>query len=169
MRLYRCTACNCWRSPTKSPCAGCVYWTRRAAERAQGRRCRNCGDLLGDDRHGRCQLCRARRRAPDFERKAAIARAVFPSTDQGVVLERLAGGDSIIDVAADLRTTYQRIHGYRAYDPAWGDRLDAALMAGRDPKISHGTQGGHRRGCRCPECREAKKAPPAPWRQRPRT
>ncbi|MBW1597247.1 hypothetical protein [Streptomyces sp. JJ38] len=40
-------------------------------------------------------------------------------------------------------------------------------MAGRDPELAHGSKSAYRFGhCRCPECREAKAAPPLPWRQR---
>lgn len=165
----RCPACHCWRRRSDSACRGCAYYARRARERAAGRRCPDCWDLLPDDAGSRCEPCRVARIEPDRRRKKAIAAARFPPRVREQLAARLAAGEHLTDVCADLDVTQQRVHGWRYRDEAWAERLDEALMAGRDPELEHGTHGAYRHGrCRCPECREARNAPPVWWRQRTR-
>ncbi|MFF5642996.1 hypothetical protein ACN6LF_001819 [[Kitasatospora] papulosa] len=77
---------------------------------------------------------------------------------QEQVLALLAGGATMRQVHDDTGVTPQRIHSFRAHDPQWGVRVDAALMAGRDEGLEHGRHSTYRfGGCRCPECRAAKR------------
>ncbi|MFG2734351.1 hypothetical protein ACGFX7_05970 [Streptomyces harbinensis] len=163
----RCQHCNCWRRAAGGPCRGCAYWARRAEERRAGRRCHHCGTLLPAETHSRCDTCRELRRRPDWEHRREQATAAFPAAVRARLIARLTAGEHLAEVCQDLGITQQRVHGYRAYAPDWSEDLDAALLAGRDPELDHGTVGAYRHGrCRCPECREAKASPPLWWRQR---
>ncbi|MFD7683067.1 hypothetical protein [Streptomyces sp. NPDC060187] len=123
-----------------------------------GRRCHNC--------HGpttatisRCPACRSRRRSQDRAYHREIADALFPPAVRAALLGRVASGEHISDVCADLGITVNRARSYAAYAPAWGRALDRALIAGRDPDLAHSTETAYRRGrCRCPDCRTAKNA-----------
>lgn len=169
MTVTRCPSCHCWRGPSQR-CSGCDYYDRRSRERTTGRRCHHCYTLLPDDTHSRCTTCRDRRRTPDWEYRKELAAARFPAPVRQQLLDRLTAGERLSDVCADLEVTQQRVHGWAAYDDGWQHALDQALMAGRDPELPHGTHHAYRHHrCRCPECREAKAAPPQPWRQLPTT
>lgn len=164
MPASRCPGCNCWRS--EGPCKGCAYWARRARERREGLRCHHCCVLLSEA-GSRCGPCRGLRRGPDHARRQELAHVLFPQRVRDQLLARLASGEHLTDVCADLDITSNRVHGFTAYHSGWADALDGALMAGRDPELDHGTVKGYRhQRCRCPECREAKSAPPVSWRRR---
>lgn len=164
----RCPDCNCWRTPDGRPCRGCAYWTRRAHERSAGRRCHDCATLIPPDTLSRCTPCRTTRQGPDRDHRRQLAAAKFSEVTRKLLLARLADGEHLSEVLTDLELTPQQVYGWRAFDPAWADALDGALMSGRDPALQHGTVMTYRHGhCRCPECKEAKRRPPLWWRQRP--
>lgn len=165
----RCPACGCWRTEGL-PCGGCLYLTRRARERVDGRRCRNCNTLLPDGHTAsRCDACWAARSAEDFEYKKRAAAKRFPPAVRRALTARVAAGEPLTDVCASLETTQQQAHGFKMYDPEWAEELDGALLAGRDPELAHGTAGAYRHGrCRCPECREYKLGHDSwQWRRQP--
>lgn len=89
-------------------------------------------------------------------RRARAAKRFGPAQRAHIIRE-ITGGRAIGEVAAALGLHTASITNYaRRVDPAWGEELDAALMAGRDPNIPHGTTYSYRvRRCRCPVCRRA--------------
>ncbi|WP_331726376.1 type I-E CRISPR-associated protein Cse1/CasA [Streptomyces sp. NBC_00470] len=125
---------------------------------SEGRHCHHCGTLLPPDgTRSRCADCLLKRSSADFVYRKEIADAIFPESKRTALLERLSRGELLPDVCDDLDLTPNRIHGYAAYDATWRERLDSALMAGRDPDLDHGTESAYRHGaCRCPECRTAR-------------
>ncbi|MFC9233619.1 hypothetical protein ACFTZI_32470 [Streptomyces decoyicus] len=166
MSVPRCVACGCWRAYDLKTC-GCAYWAQRALERAEGRRCRECSTLLPED-HGysRCDPCHAARSDRDFEYRRRSSAARFPAGVRRLLVVRVAAGEHLTDVCADLGATQQQVHGYKTYSAEWAEALDQALMAGRDPKLDHGSMNAYRHGrCRCPECREYKLNHDGWWRR----
>ncbi|MFC8458623.1 hypothetical protein ACFUJ0_17490 [Streptomyces sp. NPDC057242] len=87
---------------------------------------------------------------------SALAEATFPASRRADLLRRLAAGEHLTDACRALGLSVHRVYGFRRYDGAWGEQLDAALTAGRDSEFAHGTEAAYRHaGCRCPECRAA--------------
>lgn len=119
-------------------------------------RCHHCHRPVAGTA-SRCASCRSLRRTPDRAYRREIADALFPPAARAALLGRIASGEHISDVCADLGISVHRARSYAAYAPAWGRALDLALTAGRDPDLDHGTAMAYRHGrCRCPECRTAK-------------
>lgn len=98
------------------------------------------------------------------ERRRRLVREQFAGIEERL-LAMLADGRQL-QVACDKLGVKSIAALRRAdWDEEWGKRLDAALMAGRDPGLKHGTAWCHRvYGCRCPECREAKRIESGPRR-----
>lgn len=71
-----------------------------------------------------------------------------------MLLTLLAAGHALRITCDRLGVTTQAVHGRAQWDPEWSTALDAALMAGRDPDLPHGTHKAYRQHCRCPECRD---------------
>ncbi|MGO4417365.1 hypothetical protein AB4Z54_00945 [Streptomyces sp. MCAF7] len=154
----RCAGCGCWRAHGSTVCCGCLYLARRALERDEGRRCRSCAAILPQD-HGysRCDGCHAQRAAEDFEYRKRMAAKRLPVVVRQMLTTRVAAGEHLPDVCRSLDITTQQAHGFKAFDDDWAEALDGALLAGRDPKLDHGSITAYRHGrCRCPECREYK-------------
>ncbi|MEZ0162963.1 hypothetical protein [Streptomyces griseorubens] len=122
------------------------------------RRCHHCHrPVIGTA--SRCPDCRKLRRTPDRAYRQELADALFPPAARAALLGRIASGEHITDVCADLGITVNRARGYGTYAPAWSRALDLALTASRDPALDHGTAMAYRHGrCRCPQCRAAKNA-----------
>lgn len=163
----RCPRCNCWRG--RGRCKGCAQRALRRSQVKPGEhRCHGCGAPTPAD-HSRCPACRTGRRTGDHAYRRALANAALPEDVRDDVLTELAAGLPLAEVCEEYEVTSQQLFGWRVYAPEWGDALDAALMAGRNPNLKHGTKGAYRHGkCRCPECRAAKGAAPVWWRQRRR-
>lgn len=74
----------------------------------------------------------------------------------------IRNGATYTDALAQTGLTTPAITGRRQTDPDYAERLDAALMQGRDRTAGayeHGTLMGYTHGrCRCPECRKARNA-----------
>ncbi|MEV0649956.1 hypothetical protein AB0I28_32335 [Phytomonospora sp. NPDC050363] len=78
---------------------------------------------------------------------------------QAAILALLTDGTPLDAVCELTDVSHQAIHGRSAWDADWRTRLNAALMAGRDPRLRHGREETYRHArCRCPECREAHNA-----------
>jgi hypothetical protein len=152
-----CPRCRCWRSPDPGrPCKGCVRLDGWAAEVGPGRhRCNGCGTPIAAE-HSWCTKCRSKRTPYDAAYRRRRAEALFPADVRAAVLEELADGLELREVCDAHNVTPQRVFAWRRFEPEWSARLDAALMAGRDPSLDHGTPRAFRHGrCRCPECRVA--------------
>lgn len=67
--------------------------------------------------------------------------------------ELVASGLSYQESLLEMGVTAQATSGHRRRDPDFAASLDAALMAGRDPNLAHGTPSAWKARCRCPECR----------------
>lgn len=77
---------------------------------------------------------------------------------RGRLLKLVRRGHHVGDVAADMGVSMVAVWERTRMLPEWGRELDEALLRGRDPKISHGSEWSHRvHRCRCPDCREAKR------------
>lgn len=75
------------------------------------------------------------------------------------VLLRIAAGQHLREVLADMGLSHQQLWKRARQVPEWGAELDRLLTLWRDPELRHGTVRAYRvHGCRCPECREAKAA-----------
>lgn len=82
----------------------------------------------------------------------------IPDDDRQQILERIETGADPAEITLETGYTWQKIHGVARHDETWREDLDAALIAGRDPEISHGRYQSYRHhGCRCPECRQARR------------
>lgn len=89
-----------------------------------------------------------------------LADRAFPPKARTRLLRLISRGATITEAAEQVGVTTHAVYGRRRVDPAWGNRLDAALMAGRDPDVPHGIPSGYRHHrCRCPECRAAHHPP----------
>lgn len=100
-----------------------------------------------------CDACRAAHNA-DLQqtRRAATVERLEPTTE--ALLSDLEAGVPLTAACRILGVSLGLVQGRGRWDTEWQRRLDAALMAGRDPTLDHGTEGAYRRGhCRCPECR----------------
>ncbi|MEZ0363733.1 hypothetical protein ACAG26_08530 [Mycobacterium sp. pUA109] len=99
-----------------------------------------------------CDDCCAARRAlhNKYRQAAAVARWKVLGPQ---LCELLAAGARYRDAAVQVGATTREVAAYRRRDPAFAERLDAALTAGRDPNLVHGGGPGWQAGCRCPECR----------------
>lgn len=119
------------------------------------RLCHDCG--AATESTSRCPDCAKKRRPVDRKRRRAISRAVFPRPLRTALLTQLRSGRPLGEAAQSIRVPAPQIHGFARTNPAFRRELDEALLAGRDPNLTHGTQSAYRYGrCRCPECREAK-------------
>lgn len=102
----------------------------------------------------RCDACLDAHNLDTRDRRRVASAAQLDLIAANLV-SRLAAGDPFAQVARDLGTTPTAIHGRASWDPAWAALIDAALIAGRDPLLNHGSASAYRHGrCRCPECRQ---------------
>lgn len=97
--------------------------------------------------------------APDprgLDRRRSQVLARFTGRVEEALLEMLRRGSSLSDAAEQIGLTPQAVFGRARWDREWASRLDSALMDGRDPYLSHGTDHTYKQyGCRCPDCRAA--------------
>lgn len=100
-----------------------------------------------------CAACTAAHNE-DTRARRAEARAQWWQDREGPLLAEVAEGAPYGEVLRGHGVTAQAITGHRRRSPEFARALDVALLAGRDPELSHGSATGWRAGCRCPECRE---------------
>ena len=154
-----CPTCGGFLASGATECAACPTRDARRSPVPPDRRCKGCGRPARPE--GRwCKTCieehlheSARRR--DRQRRGRLSPSV-----RRTILARVARGEHLPDVAADLGVTMQAVWGAALVWPWWREELDAALVAGRDPGLAHGTEQAYRHSkCRCPDCRGAHHAP----------
>lgn len=109
----------------------------------------------------RSKAARADRAAYDRRRRRVLAEvaqdALGPRGRQELVL-RAQAGQGFRETCEEMWVTPVSVWQRARLLPAWGRELDVALMGARDPRLPHGSEYTYRRnGCRCPECREAKR------------
>lgn len=86
-------------------------------------------------------------------------RSPWPEGARDRLLELLRDGMSMHDVCEQVGVTNKQVAAYARAHPDWNTALDAALMTGRDPNLTHGIYSTYRHhGCRCPECRSTTQA-----------
>lgn len=100
-----------------------------------------------------CDLCADAHNTEWRHHRERRRRAEWVGRDQALI-DTLAGGTPYAEALAHHEVTAQAVTAHRRRDVDFAARLDAALLAGRDPGLGHGTSGAWRHGCRCPECRE---------------
>ena len=98
----------------------------------------------------RCDECR---RAHNAETTRSRGPNVDWATVAPVLVEALTRGSSYRQAVEGAGVTTQAITRHRKRDQEFAAAIDSALRAGRDPALAHGSHGGWRAGCRCPECR----------------
>lgn len=104
---------------------------------------------------------RARRAHVDASReyRRDLSRAEMPPWMQQVILDRVSDGELLGDVLEEMGIPQQRVWHRAWWDEEWAERLEDALMVGRDPAERHGTASAYKRGCRCRDCRPANCGP----------
>lgn len=86
-------------------------------------------------------------------------RRPWPDGARDRLLELLRDGMPMRDACDRVGATNKQVAAYARAHSDWNAALDAALMAGRDPALSHGVYTTYRHnGCRCPECRSTAQA-----------
>lgn len=120
------------------------------------RQCHDCHSYTHTS-YSRCDACRKRRKPQDRKRRRQIACAVFPLELRNRVLAMVRKGRTFREIEGILGVPGQQIHTFARRNPLFRRELDEALMKARDPKLEHGSTTTYRtRGCRCPDCRQAK-------------
>jgi hypothetical protein len=152
---HHCSKCGRPRH-SRRPCRMCARLAGRPLAEV---RCHHCGAPAPSSATpgARCPKCRTKRRPGDRARRQAAAERRFPREIRDSVLDRLGSGVPLREVCEELGVTVPQVFGWRVYDETWAAALDAALTAGRDETLAHGTLHtyGHH-GCRCPDCRRRK-------------
>lgn len=150
----RCTDCEAYLPPT-GDCRACTVLHGHRTPIPHHRRCKGCGQTAPEGRRW-CPTCLPRHLYDSTTRREKNRQERLPSGLRETILNRLAAGERLPEVAQDLGTTPQAVWGAARVWPWWRHALDEALMAGRPPDVEHGTTQAYRHGgCRCPECREA--------------
>lgn len=70
-----------------------------------------------------------------------------------LLIAALAAGAPYREALQLAGVSSQALSARRRREPLFARDVDAALMAGRDPLLMHGTDGAWRARCRCPDCR----------------
>lgn len=97
-----------------------------------------------------CDLCLEAHRVARHRRTEKL----FPAEMRARVLAALTAGELLPVVAEREGVSRKRIWGRKRWDAEWGEQLERALMAGRNPRIVHGGTTAYRDGvCFCWPCR----------------
>lgn len=131
-------------------------WLRRRGPRRPPRRpVVECGTLSGWRVGCRCDQCRDVHN--EHNRNYRRERSDLPEQVRAEVLEALAAGMSFTAIDDEIGVPQQWIYSRAALDPEWSVQVDDALMQGRMSGVEHGKESTYRLGCRCGDCREAKR------------
>jgi hypothetical protein len=80
---------------------------------------------------------------------------------RAAIVTRVADGEPLTEVCRQVGVSVQRVWAAAHQIPDWAQELDDALMDGRPEHLprgaEHATPFGYKMGCRCPECRQAKR------------
>lgn len=113
-----------------------------------------CGTPAGYRAGCRCVPC-TEAHSDESKSDRRRARELWWAERTSELCALLAAGSLTYREACDsVEASPQAVTAWKRLDPLFAERIDAALMAGRRPG-DHGTTSEWRRGCRCPECREA--------------
>lgn len=105
---------------------------------------------------GRCQVCRADHARAAAQERRAQAEKRLPAGRRRELVAELWGGRPLDEVCEQAGASARELLNFGAL-PELLEAVDVALMATRDPEVAHGSERGYRQGCRCPECRGAKR------------
>lgn len=122
---------------------------------AQRSKCKQCGQPVTE--HSRCEGCRPGRQEAERRARARSREEVLTAEVRAELLRRLEAGENLAQVAPELGVTHQRVWAAAELDSSWATELDQALMRGRPDHLEHGRPLSYKEGCRCPECRVAKR------------
>ncbi|MFE3461386.1 hypothetical protein ACFXKD_27900 [Nocardiopsis aegyptia] len=155
--VVKCPECKRFRNPD-GPCGGCAAIAARAAE--VDPRCKDCGTAVGDTAT-RCGPCGEQRRERERVERDQVRAQILDPAVRAVILAGVGGGASLPEVCEGLGITVQRVWSAAHKLPGWARALNDALMRGRPEHLPggapHGSPRGYKAGCRCPECRTAKR------------
>ncbi len=100
-----------------------------------------------------CDKCTAAHYRQISEDNDTRRQAEWDAGPAEALITSVAAGVDYRQALAAAGVSSQAVTGHRKRDPAFATALDQALMAGRDPNLSHGTAEAWKMRCRCPECR----------------
>jgi hypothetical protein len=107
---------------------------------------------------GRCEVCKAdhiRERAELRQRE--IERDILPFEVRRALIGDLWSGMHLDEACGRAGLTAGRLWTISRSVPGLTEALDTALLATRDPHLTHGKEHTYKKyRCRCPECRAAK-------------
>lgn len=151
----RCTVCGCIRG-VQAPCQGCAALDARRNPVPISERCKSCAQRVPPGT-GYCAACSAARVPADAARREKIRAGLLSKEVRAQILEGLRGGYRLTEVVPEVGVSHQAVWGAAEVWPWWRQEVEEALMVGRPRGINHGSTRGYKRGCRCRECREAKR------------
>ena len=118
--------------------------------------CRECAKPPADG-HTRCQRHLDLHRRRTRWKRSRERKQAFPAQQRSRLLELIANGLPLPQACETVGVAMSRVHATARLNARWAEQLDEALMAGRDPDITHGNTYAYKMlRCRCPECRRAK-------------
>lgn len=99
-----------------------------------------------------CDACTGAHNAAERRRREDVRVEQWRKIAGGL-FSLLAAGEDYGSAIAAVGVTAPAVTAHRRRSTEFAANLDAALMAGRDPLLTHGTSTAWKTRCRCPECR----------------
>jgi predicted Zn-ribbon and HTH transcriptional regulator len=151
--------CGAFRSAA-DPDRPCRHCARILARPAAPWRCHDCGkESTGDA--SRCPSCTRTRFEAERRQRERVREQTMAAPVRAAIVSRVAGGEPLTEACRALGVSVQRAWAAARHMPDWARELDDALMGGRPERLprgaEHATPVGYKMGCRCPECRQAKR------------